>query len=153
MTATATLRFDQYILRPAGDGERDWQLARKWVAADPDHRGQDPIFWLEQGDGIDSWLLLDDKGPLYFAKLVLFPSRRGVELHIQFPPTGTRLMRRRVSLGLVKGLAWLEKTLRQVGIEAIVFQSQNRSLIQFSVARLGFEREGDRLLTKRIDAA
>lgn len=76
MTALNTLRFKGFMLRPAGLD--DYKLADDWVAADKDHAGKiDPLFWLEQRPGVDSVLMLDDEGPVFFFKCALLVIKTG----------------------------------------------------------------------------
>lgn len=155
MGASATFQFARkYTLRPAGGEARDSGLAEKWIAADPYHRGRvQPDYWLEQGIGIDSYLCLDDEGPLFFYKMVLFEdssSSRAIEIHIQFPPSPSvpkkyKQYRSRMAEGLIEGLAWLEKILRQAEVREMFFESTNPGLIAFAIRRLGFVLEGGKL--------
>ena len=146
MTATATFRFsnNKFTLRPAG--EDDFYLAEKWTQLDPEHRGSvDPRFWLEQAQGRDSFLLFDDEGPVFFFKMVLAGSEnnRAIEIHIQFPPQGRNGYR--IAAGLIEGITWLERVLRQIQIREMFFDSASRKLITFAIKRLGFRMEGGKL--------
>jgi hypothetical protein len=147
-------------LRPAGtDGnwEQDLELARAWVAADPDHAGKVlPEFWLEQKLDRDSFLLRDAIGPIYFFKMHLANKWQqgdpgnlmlpAVRIFLQFAPE-----KNRISKALIAGTAWLERMLKQGPMKEYYFDSQNESLIRFSQKRLGFTREGS-ILRKRLTA-
>lgn len=143
MSATETYHFGTYTLRPAGMIV-DFYLAHEWTRADPDHKDVSPQFWLEQGPDSDAYLLLDQEGPLYFARLIRTTPEQ-VEMHIQFPPqTGHR----RVVLGLMNGMVWLEKMLRRIRIRELYFKSCSPTLIRFAIRRLGFEDDGNGKLQK-----
>lgn len=160
MSAIGTFRFPpNFILRPAGAIATDRLLAKQWTEADPDHCGRvKPEFWLEQDFDIDSYLLLDAEGPLFFWKgiirldeLLSRPSARVIEMHIQFPPAmDSRELRARIREGLVEGLHWLEQILHQAKVLEIYFDSTNPVLIYFCENRLGFTREGLRLRKRLI---
>jgi|SRR5215469_1922077 len=153
MSASHTYRFFQFTLRPAGSIATDLLLAQQWTAADPWHCSTvDPTFWLVQQLRCDSYLLLDQEGPLFFWRGVF--KDRSIEMHIQFPPTpGERMerqrLRRRVRAGLLVGLTWLEGMLRKIGIEEIYFESVSPKLIDFCTHHLKFAQEGQRI-SKRI---
>ena len=167
MSALNTLQFKGYTLRPAG--ERDLPLAAEWTAADPDHAGQThPVFWLEQGLGVDSVLVLDGKGPVFFFKamMLVYKPRRGplplqlvglsertitevsptpdkvaAQVFIQFMPCATEEDRERTREALIQGMEWMEPVLGQGGAEEIFFDSRQGKLIAFCIKRLGFTRE------------
>ena len=152
MPATMTYRFFDYTLRPAG--ERDFLLAEDWVAADPYHRGIDPLFWLDQGPRSESYLLSDQvDGPIFFFKMQRTQDPRVIELHIQFPPPAHYVRKNtRLMLGLVIGLEWLESVLIESGISTVFFESQNPRLTDFCTRRLGFATNG-KWLVKTIRGA
>lgn len=142
MTALASFTFQGFTLRPTRYDDRD--LAEEWNAADPDHcNTTDPDFWLEQRPGIESYLLEDAAGPIFFFKM----ERRAadqVEVHIQFPP-GDRNNKVRILAGLSSGYEWLERILILHAVRTVTFTSQSPSLIAFCERRLGFIEQGGRL--------
>lgn len=145
-------QFSRYLLLPA-----DWrylELARAWTAADPDHAGRvQGEFWIEQGEGFESWVLTDEEGPVFFFKAII---RDGyVEVHIQFPPYPQEAPierqahhRRRLSLALIEGMRWYEQRVR---IRELRFDSRNEQLIRFAEKHLGFKNDGGQL-SKRLEA-
>jgi hypothetical protein len=154
MSALNTLQFNGYTLRPAGPG--DLKLAENWTAWDADHAGQiDPRFWLEQRPAVDSVLVLDGKGPVFFFKTALLhgipqeekngfilkihENRYRAQVFIQFMPCATEEDRERTREALIQGMEWLEPVLALSGAEEIFFDSGNEKLIAFCVKRLGFE--------------
>lgn len=157
MSARGTFQFGPYTLRPTT--KVDGRLAREWTHADPWHRETvDPGFWLEQGQYADAYLLLDQDGPLYFARLIVSessPRWREVEMHIQFPPVpadeaGKLKLRARVARGLIHGLTWLERMLKGISARELYFDSRTESLKDFCVRRLGFEDKGGGRLVKKL---
>lgn len=163
MTATRILIFDSYRLEPATFEHK--HLAEEWTEADPEHRGKvDPRFWLEQGDGFDSYIVSDLAGPVLFLKVIarqigygiLLPPgpqhvRKGAELHMQFMPAATEMDHKRISAALLHGSPWLEQILMGAGVEEVYFDSTFPGLIAFTTKRLGYEHEGGRL-RKRLPA-
>ena len=130
----------------------DLPLAEKWTAADLAHAGMDPRFWTQQGLGMDSYLLEDATGPIFFFRAHVKESRvrvtvgekeikaakRIAEIHIQFGPVETQPARIRVYKALMEGMTWLLKMFEQAGVEEIYFDSSNDDLIHFCRKRLGF---------------
>lgn len=157
MAAIETFRFCGLTLRPAGVEHSDVLVAAEWTDADPDHREKVlATFWIEQQLGVDSYLLLDADGPVFFFRAELPPSRISATIHVQFPPTrpvtpnkeevnACSKNRERVRRGMLEGLPWLERMLRQVGVREITFESEDRPLIGFAVRELGFKENGKRL--------
>jgi hypothetical protein len=146
MTALSTLRFSGYTLRPAGEADR--RLAEQWTAWDEDHAGKiDPGFWLEQRPGMDSVVVEDSQGPVFFFKTCLLnqiePGRGPhAQVFIQFMPCATEEDRERTRDALVEGTAWLAPVLEQSGAEEIFFDTRQPKLIAFCQKRLGFIVDG-----------
>lgn len=139
-----SFQFDKYTLRPAA-GEIDLALATAWMAADRWHRGQfAPGFWLEQAATVNSFVLEDKDGPIFF-----FQTREAgtcLEIFIQFDSfdvfAGGAPVRFRTILALTKGLEWLKKNLGGAGWDSVYFTSKNPQLIEFCERRLGFVVDG-----------
>ena len=169
MTALNTLRFSGYTLRPAGEADR--RLAEQWTARDEDHAGKiDPGFWLEQRLGMDSVVVEDSQGPVFFFKTCLliekitdqrplpiqlvglsqktidevrpWSERIAAEVFIQFMPCATEEDRERTRQALIEGMAWLAPVLEQSGAEEMFFDSRQPKLIAFCQKRLGFIVDG-----------
>jgi hypothetical protein len=140
-------RFDGFTLRPAATADRP--LAREWNEADPDHawEASQENYWTEQKPGMECWLLEDAAGPVFFLKLITVHGscveNFEIEISIQFAP-GDRGLKLRTMQGLSRGMAWLENSLREVGVNAVYYNTKNPHLVRFSVERLGFaEVEND----------
>ena len=129
-----TFEFSGFTLRVAT--EDDLPLAQAWTDADPDHRGMDAAFWIEQKPGTNSMMLEDTIGPIFFFKMIK-ATARDLELHIQFAP-GDHGLKLRTMQGLSKGMGWLEKNLAEQGYDALFFTSKNPRLITFCECRLEF---------------
>src|ERR1017187_9315607 len=135
--------FDGYTLRAAT--EADLPLAREWNAADPDHawEGGQERYWIEQKAGVESYVLEDALGPVFFFKQILIdgPSFEHfeVEVSIQFAPLlqGEQWQLRTMT-ALSKGFAWLEERLSGAGVKAVYFNSKNLRMIRFALIKLGF---------------
>lgn len=137
--------FDGFQLRPAV--EADFSLAQYWNNADPDHRHRTkPAFWLEQGASVNSFLLHDAIGPVFFFRIDVDADT--VEIHMQFSPDSSAGTRLRTMNAMSIGLRWLEKRLSSVGCNTIYFNSRTPRLIMFCQQRLGFAWDGRRLEKK-----
>lgn len=147
----ATFQFSGFTLQTARPGDNHWKIARAWTQADPSHRDTtSPSFWFEQEDGIESYVLEDRGGVVFFFKMMRRPNAE-VELHIQFPPKledaeKDAEQRDRVMRGLTLGLQWIEKVLASREVSRLFFSSKSPSLIRFSQKRLGFKLEQSRLV-------
>lgn len=143
--------FDGFCLQTARPFENYKKLAQEWTDADAYHKhSTDGGFWFEQDSGIESYILEDKFGVVFFFKMQRHPHDE-VELHIQFPPPAqdprTEAGRRdRVMRGLTLGLEWIEKVLALKEVSTLFFVSQNPSLIRFCEKRLGFTRAKKRLV-------
>jgi hypothetical protein len=128
-----TYHFREYTLRPATEADRD--LATTWTAADPWHANTTPPdFWLDQAIGLESYILEDAEGPVFFFRMT-----RAVRLDIQFPPEDPHDdMRKRVRDGLREGFGWLAAVLALSGVHQVIFKSENPELIRSAEKRLGF---------------
>ena len=149
-------------------------LAEQWTARDEDHAGKiDPAFWLEQQPGIDSVMVEDSQGPVFFFKTRLMivkiidqnplpiqlvglsqetieevrpPVMKIIaEVFIQFMPCATEEDRERTRQALMEGTAWLAPVLEQSGAEEMFFDSRQPKLIAFCQKRLGFIVDGTEL--------
>ena len=157
MSATTTFTFKGYTLRPADAA--DLPLAETWTAWDRYHAGAvQPTFWLFQGPMTESYLLFDNKGPVFFFRIDILGFKEAnfewagqmkAQVHLQFMAASCEEDRARIRVALVQGTAWLEEKLRGVSIEEICFDSEDGKLIAFCVKRLGFTDSGCRL-NKRL---
>lgn len=146
-----SFKFDKYTLRPACMG--DLPLAAAWIEADKWHRGQFvPEFWLEQSAEVNSFVLEDVRGPIFFFQTRLMSATK-VDLFIQFPPKlpGLPLMPR-TALALMAGFEWLQKKLGALGYDSVYFTSKNPQLIEFCQRLLGFVVEGTNEQGTRLKA-
>lgn len=149
-----THAFSCYRLRRADLG--DVELAAAWTKRDPEHAGRVlPEFWIEQGIGVESWVLFDKQGPVFFFKSVV--RNQILEVHIQFPPYPIAATlekqaqhKRRMSLALIEGMRWLEQRVKGFFLE-IRFDSRDSKLIHFAEKHLGFTNQNGQL-AKRLQA-
>lgn len=142
-----TFQFGAYTLRPTI--MNDFPQAAVWTSNDPDHRGKiAPAFWI---DGRDTYLLIDEQGPVFFFKTQLV-GEKTIKLYIQFGPDDTRRAKLRTIKGLVAGLEWLEKELLECSYENVYFTSKRPALISFCEDRLGFTTR-DGVLSKKLREA
>ena len=142
MSAQTGFQFLNFSLRPCT--EDDIELARAWTAADPAHAGIiAPAYWLQQDIGVDSYLLADEHGPLFF-----FQMRRAVRLLIQFAPE-TEVDPTRTRSGLELGVKWLSMALGACSVTELIFDSTSKLLRRFVTGKLGFYSKVD-TLTKNV---
>jgi hypothetical protein len=142
-----TFQFAGFTLREA-TLERDYELAKDWNYADPDHRDTTlGTFWLQQGEETNSYLLEDESGPVFFFRMDARERFTWMEVHIQFAP-GNALLQARTRRGIRRGFAWLEKMLTESGFEGYYFHSRSPQLIFFCQNRLGFEWDGTKIYRK-----
>ena len=143
-----TYHFDLFKLRPATDA--DDEISARWIAADPYHDGTRPEFWRTQAPGINSFLLVDAEGPVFFFRIQLTKHAGQLKIYIQFAPTA-EVAKERTIKGLTQGMAWFEKFARDSSFTELVTDSKNSALIHFLQSRLGFIQatRGDQL-TKSI---
>lgn len=132
--------FDGFTLRDPTVAER--QLAWVWSKDDPEHvwEAEQPDYWQDRKPGSEIWMLEDQRGPVFFAKLIALESR-GIEVTLQFAPNlgGIDGMAFRTMDALYYGMRWLEKRLRAVGVNAVYFNTKNLQLMRFALLRLGFD--------------
>lgn len=141
--------FDGFTLRMTRAADRE--RAQAWADADPEHAWEaaQPGYWTECLPGVECWVLEDAVGTVFFLRMLrvataiqvsqnsfAHPGGR-VEISIQFAP-GERGAKLRTLQGLSRGMQWLEKRLRERGVDAVYFNSKNLRLIHLACARLGF---------------
>lgn len=162
MSARDTYHFGDCTLRPATGADLD--LAREWTAADEVHKGTIAgNFWIEQGAGVDCYLLSDGQGPLFFYRMeravtarvgneepvYFFRLEPAVRLLIQFSPVTTEQERQRTRRGLIAGARWLAGMLGTSGVGEIFFDSTSKLLRRFVTGELDFDSRPD-TLSRRI---
>lgn len=138
---TGMYRFGKYTLRPATEADRP--LAAAWVSADEWHANTtEPDFFLSAEKGIESYVLEDPHGPVFFFRMT-----RTIRLDIQFPPDDERQpTHERTREALMAGVEWLAGSLALAGIHQLIFDSTNPLLIRSAEKRLGFHRSPDELV-------
>lgn len=107
------------------------------LAEDFTHRG-DPLFWLKQEDGRESFLVSHRGDLVGFFQAEHIPKRRGqARLHFQhFPTCSVKVILR----GLLKLVPLIEKALALRGVRAVFFTSRSPSMSQFMSDNLGYTR-------------
>lgn len=122
----------------------DVEQIREWVAVDPWHK-DDPLCQSPEsmitGNGLLSFCVQDDEGPVCYVKLTQDGLLR-VRISIQFGPE-SEVSRKRVSIGLAqRGVPAMKLYAKKFGYRSLVFESKNPELIAFS-KRFGFEAVGN----------
>jgi hypothetical protein len=136
-------KFDGYTFRPATPDDKP--LARLWNMMDPDHKWemQYPDYWIDQNNVVNSYVLQDAIGILFFVKSIRHTSDE-IEISLQFDRECGIVSKARVVRGLDAGFAWLKKALPMNGFTTLYFMSKNEDLIGFTEKRMGFVKDGER---------
>jgi len=140
---SSSFEFDGYKLRDATD--RDEDLAQAWTRADEYHRDLDGRFWLEKGQGTETFVCEGADGePLFFLRL-----DKAVRIRIQFRPRPEGMDEREhraiVRQALTRGMAFLDVTLSVRHFREVIFDSVSPLLRAFTIGRLRFTRKPDTL--------
>lgn len=119
----------------------DLPQLREWVAADNWHR-DNPLNVPElmlTGNGLLSFCLQDDKGPLCYVKLT--NAKELARISIQFGPE-SEVSKRRLVVGLATtGIPAMAIFAKEQGYKGLVFESINPALIGFG-SKFGFKAVG-----------
>jgi len=122
--------------------QEDIKQITEWLNADPWHK-DDPRNIPElmtTGNGLLSFCLRDDEGPLVYIKLT--EEGNYVRIAMQFAPEGV-VSKRRLVIGLVDaGIPAMKLFAEQRGYRGLIFESVNPSLIAFG-KKQGFNDEGN----------
>jgi hypothetical protein len=127
-------------MRLAHSTEQDVPQIQEWIKLDPHHKEHDPKWWLT-GNGLLSFVLLDDKGPLCYVRLDKEDNM--VRLHTQFGP------REEVNkIRLIKGMLHcipivISFSMGQRDVTGVVFSSVSESLIFFMEKKYDFKSVGN----------
>jgi hypothetical protein len=106
-----------------------------WTDADDYHKGQkNPEWWLT-GNGLLSFALYDDNGPILFVRLD--SEKEYVVLNVQFAPVSV-VSKIRLVRALLEAFPKIVLLAKARGYEGILFKSDSISLIRF-MGRLGFK--------------
>lgn len=149
MYAMPTYQFDGYTFRPAR--ESDLALARAWNAADRDHKweAQYPAYWIEQNEMINSYVLDDARGTIFFMKSIRH-LRGEIEITLQFDRRYSRVSVMRLVRAMIRGFEWLKKALPMNGYTAVYFVSKSKTLGLFAENILGFAHDGQRYIYRLV---
>lgn len=143
MTNFPAYQFDGYTFRPATPDDKP--LARLWNMMDPDHKWemQYPDYWIEQNNQVNSYVLEDSVGILFFVKSIRHMGNE-IEITLQFDRECGIVSKARVVRALAVGFEWLKEALPMNGFKSLYFMSKNEDLILFTEKRLGFVKDGVR---------
>ena len=138
-------RFDGFLFRPAFP--EDLALAQAWNRADAEHdwEMQQPLYWIEQNERVNSYALEDALGIVFFVKSIRQHIDQ-IEISLQFDRSRMTVSRHRAMRGMWAGMEWLKKALPLNGFKAVYFLSKNPELTGFAMNALGFVRDGPRYI-------
>ena len=142
--------FHGYKLREVD--ERDYARLEEWIAADPYHASLfDPDYFLGReanGEGemvadprASCYALEDGQGTVFYIRL-----SRATRVNIQFPPVANHNQRKRVAMGLMQGMAYLEVALSRAGSEEWIFNSNAPQLRHLAENALSFKPSTNELV-------
>ncbi len=117
--------------------EADVPLIKHWMGADPRHslEVRNSAEWLLTGNGLLSFCVADDKGPLCFVRLDSEDDM--TRAAIQFGPE-SEVSKRRMVVGLMRmGLPAIIRFSKKEGFKGVIFESVSTSLIEFLKKNLG----------------
>lgn len=143
MISLPVYTFSSYTFRPCIPD--DQPLARSWNRMDPEHEWemQFPDYWVEQNEQVNSYVLEDALGILFFVKSIRHMGHE-LEISLQFDRECAMVSKIRVMRGIEVGFEWLKEALPMNGFTTLYFLSENQELISFTEKRLGFVKEGMR---------
>lgn len=137
---TPVFHFDGHTVRPVDESDRAY--LNQLIAADPYHRERLTAgYFLDRQPGEDAWAIEDAQGDV----VLYFRTSTAVRIGIQFAAPQDKARNR---IALVRGMHWLEQTLRRNHFREIVFDTDAPQLAAFAERTLGF-RSGE-LLTRYI---
>jgi len=122
--------------------QEDIKQITEWLNADPWHKDdtRNVPELMVTGNGLLSFCLQDDEGPLVYIKLT--EKNDMAEIAMQFAPEEI-VSKHRLVIGLVKaGIPAMKIFAEQRGYKGLVFESVNPSLIAFG-KKQGFESVGN----------
>jgi hypothetical protein len=134
---TILAEFDGLTLRSV-DTLADLKQLSQWIDADQTHRGifvpHDFMSGRLAADPRSScYALEDEQGVIFYIRL-----SRAARVRIQFGPQEGRAQQKRVTRGLINGMAFLESTLGRAGCEEWIFDTESPQLKNLAERLLGF---------------
>ncbi len=122
--------------------QSDVEQIREWLAADPWHKDdpQNIPELMTTGNGLLSYCLQDDKGPIAYVKLT--DDDGLVRIAMQFASEDV-VSKRRLTIGLARvGIPMIKEFALQNGFKGMVYESVSSKLISFC-EKLGFKSVGN----------
>jgi len=130
------------MIKMTETAQSDVGQIREWLAADPWHKedSRNAPELMITGNGLLSYCLQDDKGPLAYIKLTGDDGL--VRIAMQFAPPDV-VSKRRLTIGLARvGIPMIKIFAIQNGYKGIVYESTSPKLIAFC-EKLGFRSVGN----------
>ena len=124
--------FYGYTVRKTVEEDAPW--AWVWSKYSRDYR-----FWLQQGEGVESFLVLDKDQPLGFYQIEHVGKGDQVRIHMQASPVASP---KKILAAITKLVPLLEKALAGRGVRAIFFTSKSEAMAQFMAQRFRYEYAG-----------
>jgi hypothetical protein len=130
------------MIRLTETTQSDVEQIREWLAADSWHKddSRNVPELMTTGNGLLSYCLQDDKGPLAYIKLT--DDNGLVRIAMQFAPTEV-VSKRRLTIGLARvGIPMIKVFALENGFKGMVYESVSPKLIAFC-EKLGFKSVGN----------
>jgi hypothetical protein len=110
---------------------------------------QYPDYWIEQNNQVNSYVLEDAIGVVFFVKSIRHMGGE-IEISLQFDRMRGMVSKTRVMGAMAAGFSWLKKALPMNGFSTVYFVSKNQDLIVFAEKGLGFVKDGIRHVHKFV---
>lgn len=127
-------------MRLAHSTVEDISQIQEWITKDEHHKNKfEPSWWLT-GQGLLSFVLMDDEGPICFTRLDYQDDNGLIRFYTQFGPR-EEVNKERLVAGLMYGVPIIVYQAREHGAKGMVFDTENPSLASF-MNRFGFKPVG-----------
>lgn len=118
--------------------DKDIEQIQLWTDADVYHRGQNNPSWWLTGNGILSFCLHDEQGPVFYVRV---DEGEYARLSVQFAPVDI-VPKRRLVRAMLQTLPKIIEIAKSHGNKGIIFGSISPTLIGF-MNKFGFKDVGD----------
>jgi hypothetical protein len=117
---------------------KDISRIQRWTDADIYHKGQNSPSWWVTGQGLLSFSIHDEKGPLFFVRM---DSGEYIRLSVQFAPL-EEVGKLRLIRAMLQTLPKLIEVAKKEKGKGLIFDSESPTLVRF-MEKMGFKNVGD----------
>jgi hypothetical protein len=126
------------MIRFHPSNESDIDRIQEWTNLDTYHKGQNNPSWWLTGNGLLSFCLFDEQGPVFYVRL---DDGDLIRLSVQFAPLSV-VPKKRLVRAMIQTLPKLINVAKSYGKKGMIFSSESPSLILF-MQRAGFRCSDD----------